>query len=206
MALILCGVAFVFAVVAVAWLYRKDRPKRADALVNLLVTLSATYVGVYLAVFANDRSTEHSEREQVKALLQQVHDEAANDRTQQQVFLQILQAMPERDHKQHLDDNPRTELVTLDYLLSNELAAKHAQLVCAKLLHERKNLKYMVTTINTPAEKVGNRVLSVKLYIAELEHVRGLLANGMAYVKGEIDDSEFEARADALAHRKVFGK
>lgn len=191
MKILIIPVILVILVVVIYLSYKNDPSKLKLHYITLLITLVATFFGVYLAVYLNDRQKVADEKRHTQVLIKQT----TNDINQIIDYCghfkkNILSSVP--NPGEWLDQNPIRESLILERLLSNDLFGKYCVIASTYLFRELTNVKPTLNRINNAKAPQEFRITALNFYILELTHIKDLLDNSLNLLDGCKSQKDFE--------------
>jgi hypothetical protein len=170
---------------------RKDAgPEKSDVFINFTLSLVATFAGVFLAFNLSNIQIERSERHNLVSLISQSIDELDLEVT-------TLEGLPEfiRDREEDsikmLNNNPIEDVVSVEFLISNQMFPKYCTqmgtMMMLKLVRDKEKLR---EAINNQDFEFENRLNYIDYYREYIEDLRDLLLLERGYVSGEISSKQ----------------
>lgn len=205
-------VAFVIcAVIAVAIIEyagsktkkRKARkevgPEKSDVFINFALALVATFAGVFLAFNLSNMQVERSERDNLGSLIGQSIDELNIEITTLEGLPEFIEDREEEDSIKMLNNNPIEDVVSVEFLISNQMFPKYCTqmgtMMMLRLVRDKEKLR---EAINNQDFEFENRLLYIDKYREYIEDLRDLLLLELGYVSGEISSKQVAEGLDEL--------
>lgn len=130
-ALVIC---VVIAVAIIEYAGRKDKkrkgrkevgPEKSDVFINFALALVATFAGVFLAFNLSNMQIERSERSNLESLIGQSIDELNVEIASLQGLPEFIKDRAEEDSIKMLNNNPIEDVVSVKFLISNQMFPKY---------------------------------------------------------------------------------
>lgn len=204
---VIIGTIVVFGV-TLSLIYRHEpaKTKRFGLLVTFVLTLCATFVGVFLAFQLSNLEAEQSEKGVLESAIQLSTDELDREIRWLKQFASNYLEDPysEKEAENMLNSNPIEAIYSLDGLLANPLFPRYcSSMGTGMILSFAKSKEKMRELANSSDTTLRSRLTALYIYIEYLEDLRTLLLTEVEYIRGKISDREVLLRLDALHHINI---
>jgi hypothetical protein len=163
-----------------------------------LITLVATFLGVFAAQVATHAYDASRDRQTVRALLWESRDDLATRAKHLEVALLLLPKDPRKAGTQ-IDQNPVSEPQTLDYVLHNDLFATVSSPQAAGfLLNESQNVSYMVSRASRRDIPGDQRAAALKLLQKTLAEDALAVDLEVQFLDGKLSAAQADAQMRTL--------
>lgn len=204
-ALVTCAVivAAMLAYVSGKTKKRRERksggPEQPDVFVNFILALVATFAGVVLAFNLSNIQIERSERDNLESLIGQSIDELNVEITMLEGLPEFIRDREEEDSIKMLNNNPIEDVVSVGFLISNEMFPKYCtQMGTMMMLMLVRDKEKFREAINNQDLEFENRLVYIDTYREYIEDLRDLLLLERDYVSGKISSKQVAEGLDEL--------
>jgi len=196
-ALVICAVIAV-AIIEYAGSKTKKRkarkevgPEKSDVFVSFALALVATFAGVFLAFNLSNMQVERSERDNLGSLIGQSIDELNLEVTTLEGLPEFIKDREEEDSIKMLNNNPIEDVVSVEFLISNQMFPKYCtQMGTMMMLRLARDKEKWREAVNNRDFEFENRLLYIDTYREYIEDLRDLLLLERDYVSGEISSKQ----------------
>jgi predicted PurR-regulated permease PerM len=196
-ALVICALIVAAIIAYVGSKTRKRRERKGDGLeksdvfVNFALALVATFTGVFLAFNLSNMQIERSERENLESLIGQSIDELNVEIASLEGLPEFIKDRGEEDSIKMLNNNPIEDVVSVGFLISNQMFPKYCtQMGTMMMLRLVRDKEKFRKAINNQDLEFENRLLYIDTYREYIEDLRDLLLLERDYVSGEISSKQ----------------
>lgn len=165
--------------------------EKSDVIINFILALVATFAGVFLAFNLSNIQVEKSERDNLGSLLGQSIDELNIEVTILEGLPEFIRDREEEDSIKMLNNNPIEDVVSVEFLISNQLFPKYCtQMGAMTMLRLVRDKEKLREAINNQDLEFENRLDYIDIYREYIEDLRDLLLLERDYVGGKISSKE----------------
>lgn len=204
--LIIVIVAVALTIIALFWGGKWYGLEWRNLLANYILTLSGTFVGVFLAAQLASHVTHLNERETFIATVFHAMQEADDIANRTEQFRKGMLQTSDPATSQLIDQNHPEKPILIDSLIQSESFAKFSSWTRSPMILERSNMLKVYGGAVDRSRSSADRVLSLEIYVKELRHIGGILQVAILLASGEISDEEANRRLSDLVRKKVFAK
>jgi hypothetical protein len=168
-----------------------DGLEKSDVFVNFALALVATFAGVFLAFNLSNMQIERSERDNLESLIGQSIDELNVEIASLEGLPEFIKDREEEDSIKMLNNNPIEDVVSVEFLISNQMFPKYCtQMGTMMMLRLVRDKEKVREAINNQDFEFENRLLYIDKYREYIEDLRDLLLLERDYVSGEISSKQ----------------
>ncbi|MCJ7630925.1 hypothetical protein MUP77_00795 [Candidatus Bathyarchaeota archaeon] len=196
-ALVICALIVATLIAYVSSKTKKRRERKGDGLeksdvfVNFALALVATFAGVFLAFNLSNMQIERSERDNLESLIGQSIDELNVEIASLEGLPEFIKDREEEDSIKMLNNNPIEDVVSVEFLISNQMFPKYCtQMGTMMMLRLVRDKEKVREAINNQDFGCENRLLYIDKYREYIEDLRDLLLLERDYVSGEISSKQ----------------
>jgi hypothetical protein len=166
-------------------------PEKSDVFVNFTLALVATFAGVFLAFNLSNMQIQRSERDNLGSLIGQSIDELNLEVASLEGLPEFIKDREEEDSIKMLNNNPIEDVVSVEFLISNQMFPKYCtQMGTMMMLRLVRDKEKFREAINNQDLEFENRLLYIDAYREYIEDLRDLLLLERDYVSGEISSKQ----------------
>ena len=203
------GSAFAFSLIAAllaidprlsAW------RNRNAILFNFVLTIAATFVGVFFGLYATTKEAERVEMERATRFLEVAKEDLNSVARQMGVFMMGMKDESDADFSGSdlAQRNPRPSPETFVSILGNDVILRRVSpRTLSELINCRRNMNTAIRLIND--EKLPNKKLKpiVDVYGKELYHAEQILTAEIEFMNGRIDQRTLEGMQQMFVYQKL---
>ena len=186
---------------------RIDKFRKANSeLFNFILTLVATFVGVFLAIDLTNKAEQKKEEKNVIKLLNATAVDLKNCRERTNVTYSLAQSGDSIfSTRKHIENNPMQIPKLFQSIVSNEVVLRHISQQGIEAYNQcADNLISLQNAINT-GKAIDDTILlnTVKVYIKEMDYARKIIALETGRLDGEISDKYLDEHYSTLTFEKI---
>jgi len=165
--------------------------EQPDVLLNYILALVATFAGVVLDFNLSNIQIERSERDNLEGLIGQSIGELNVEIASLEGLPEFVKDRAEEDSIKMLNNNPIEDVVSVNFLISNQLFPKYCtQMGTMMMLRLVRDKEKFREAINNQDLEFENRLLHIDTHREYIEDLRDLLLLERDYVGGKISSKQ----------------
>ena len=175
--------------------------EKSDVFVNFTLALVATFAGVFLAFYLYNMQIERTERDNLEGLIDQSIGELNLEIENLYGLPEFIWDREEEDSIKMLNNNPIEDVVSVEFLISNQMFPKYCtQMGTLMMLRINRDKERFREAINNQELQIEYRVLYIGFYLTYVEDLRDILLLERDYVSGEISNEQVAEEINELHH------
>jgi hypothetical protein len=191
--LFLCGLLIAGVIVYDNEKTKRKRKRKAaevekpDVFVSLMLSLIATFAGVFLAFNLSNYQIDRGERRNLGGLIGQSIDELNFEIVSLEGLPEFIKDRGVEDSIKMLNNNPLEDVVSVKFLISNQLLPKYCtQIGVVTILRLVRDKEKLREAVNNKDFAFENRLIYMDKYREYIEDLRDILVLERDFVGGKI--------------------
>lgn len=193
-------IVVVFFLGLIFLINKQEKSKRMGFIISLLITMFATFMGVYLAFEISDYQNQIEGKELLEANINRTISELNREMNN----LEFLLIMSNDTNVSMIDNNPIIELHTLNLLLADSNLPRYGSTVCTEtIISSIRTLDKMMASLNDRNLPPDRRYLYLEMYYYEIKYTNIVLNLELDYLHGNINEENLEEKRQDLISQKI---